>query len=365
MMEYRTLGSSGASVSTLALGTMTFGTETDEAGLRTRSSTGSSRPAATWSTPPTSTATASREQIIGRWLADRPPERRDQVVLATKGRFPMGDGPQRRRPVPPPPAARARRLAAPARRRLDRPVPGARLGPADPARGDAALPRRRRARRARSTTSGCPTSPAGSCSKAVDVAEHRGLARPVTLQPQYNLLVREIEWEIVPGLPGQRARPAALVAAGRRLADRQVPTRRAARPARPGWARTRSAASRPTTGAAARERTWDVVDAVREVADEPRRVDGAGGAGLAGRPAGVTSVILGARTTEQLDDNLGAAGLHLVRRRDRPARRGQRPGAGRLPLRRPGSRAAISTHRRRLRAAPVRPRSTTLRRTGR
>ena len=30
MMEYRTLGSSGVSVSTLALGTMTFGTETDE-----------------------------------------------------------------------------------------------------------------------------------------------------------------------------------------------------------------------------------------------------------------------------------------------------------------------------------------------
>ena len=34
--------------------------------------------------------------------------------------------------------------------------------------------------------------------KVVDLAEFRGLARPVTLQPQYNLLVREIEWEIVP-----------------------------------------------------------------------------------------------------------------------------------------------------------------------
>ena len=34
--------------------------------------------------------------------------------------------------------------------------------------------------------------------KAVDVAEHRHLPRPVTLQPQYNLLSREIEWEIVP-----------------------------------------------------------------------------------------------------------------------------------------------------------------------
>jgi len=31
-MEHRTLGSSGAVVSTYALGTMTFGAETDEAG---------------------------------------------------------------------------------------------------------------------------------------------------------------------------------------------------------------------------------------------------------------------------------------------------------------------------------------------
>jgi aryl-alcohol dehydrogenase-like predicted oxidoreductase len=34
--------------------------------------------------------------------------------------------------------------------------------------------------------------------RAVDLAAFRGLAQPVTLQPQYNLLVREIEWEIVP-----------------------------------------------------------------------------------------------------------------------------------------------------------------------
>ncbi len=34
--------------------------------------------------------------------------------------------------------------------------------------------------------------------KAIAVAERRVWASPVTLQPQYNLLVREIEWEIVP-----------------------------------------------------------------------------------------------------------------------------------------------------------------------
>ena len=34
--------------------------------------------------------------------------------------------------------------------------------------------------------------------KAVDLAEHRHLAVPVTLQPSYNLLVRDGEFEIVP-----------------------------------------------------------------------------------------------------------------------------------------------------------------------
>ena len=59
-------------------------------------------------------------------------------------------------------------------------------------------------------------------------------------------------------------------------------------------------------------RTWDVVDAVRAVA-EARGATMAQVAlsWLADRPA-VTSVILGARTLEQLDDNLGAAGLHLT-----------------------------------------------------
>jgi aryl-alcohol dehydrogenase-like predicted oxidoreductase len=61
----------------------------------------------------------------------------------------------------------------------------------------------------------------------------------------------------------------------------------------------------------AADRTWQVVDAVREIA-EARGVSMArvALAWLAGRPA-VTSVILGARTVEQLEDNLGAAGLHL------------------------------------------------------
>src|SRR5262249_46430295 len=61
----------------------------------------------------------------------------------------------------------------------------------------------------------------------------------------------------------------------------------------------------------AQERTWQVIDVLRQVADG-RGVSMAQAAlaWVTDRPA-VTSGILGARTVEQLEDNLGAAGLHL------------------------------------------------------
>nr|WP_269449770.1 aldo/keto reductase [Auraticoccus cholistanensis] len=61
----------------------------------------------------------------------------------------------------------------------------------------------------------------------------------------------------------------------------------------------------------AQERTWAVLDAVTETADQlgasPAQVSLAW---LAGRPA-VSSVILGARTTEQLQQCLGAVDVVL------------------------------------------------------
>ncbi|HKU11265.1 MAG TPA: aldo/keto reductase, partial [Sinomonas sp.] len=61
----------------------------------------------------------------------------------------------------------------------------------------------------------------------------------------------------------------------------------------------------------AKSRTWEIIDAVREIADA-HGVSSAQVAlrWLADRPA-VTSVILGARTQEQLADNLKADALQL------------------------------------------------------
>src|SRR3984957_4215334 len=93
-MDYHTLGTSGCAVSSLALGTMTFGTETDEAGAHRQLDMFLEAGGTLVDTADVYSAGAS-EQIIGRWLAARPADVTGRVVLATKGRFPSpaGGGP--------------------------------------------------------------------------------------------------------------------------------------------------------------------------------------------------------------------------------------------------------------------------------
>jgi aryl-alcohol dehydrogenase-like predicted oxidoreductase len=132
----------------------------------------------------------------------------------------------------------------------------------------------------------------------------------VTLQPQYNLLVREIEWEIVPAcastglglLPWSPLGGGWLTGKYRQDERPSGATRLGENPDRGVEAYDRRSTA---------QRTWDVIDAVESVASS-RGVTMAqvALAWLVDRPM-VSSVILGARTVEQLQDNLGAAGLHL------------------------------------------------------
>jgi aryl-alcohol dehydrogenase-like predicted oxidoreductase len=85
-----------------------------------------------------------------------------------------------------------------------------------------------------------------------------------------------------------------------------------------------------------KERTWDVIDAVQSVASS-RGVSMAqvALAWLVDRPM-VSSVILGARTVEQLQDNLGAAGLHLSEEETAQLDAASDPGAADYPYGGPG-----------------------------
>jgi aryl-alcohol dehydrogenase-like predicted oxidoreductase len=307
-MEYRTLGRSGTVVSTLALGTMTFGKETDEEGSHEQLDVFLEAGGTLVDAADVYSAGAS-EEIIGRWLDDRPSEVTDRVVLATKARFPMGedhnDAGLSRRHL-------ARALEASLRRlRVDcvdlyQVHAWDPLTPVEETLGffDDAV------RAGKVRYAGLSNYAGWQVQKAVDVAEHRHLPRPVTLQPQYNLLSREIEWEIVPAclenglglLPWSPLGGGWLTGKYTRDQRPEGATRLGEDPARGVEAYDKRSAS---------ERTWAVVDAVQATADSAGLpMSSVALSWLHDRP-GVTSVILGARTTEQLTVNLSAAGVHL------------------------------------------------------
>jgi len=88
--HYRTIGNGGAVVSTFALGTMTFGAEADEATSHAILGDYVESRGNLIDTADVYSQRAS-EEIIGPWLAADPTDS-EQVVIATKGHFKMGDG---------------------------------------------------------------------------------------------------------------------------------------------------------------------------------------------------------------------------------------------------------------------------------
>jgi aryl-alcohol dehydrogenase-like predicted oxidoreductase len=146
--------------------------------------------------------------------------------------------------------------------------------------------------------------------RVVDLTGFRGWSIPVTLQPQYSLLARDIEWDIVPACEfnGLGLLPWSPLGGG-------WLTGKYSRDSRPtGVSRLGENPERGMEAYGPRnaeQRTWDVVDAVQTVAaDRGVTMAQVALSWVTDRPA-VTSTILGARTTEQLKDNLASAGLHL------------------------------------------------------
>jgi hypothetical protein len=88
-MRYRSLGGTGLMVSKLCLGCMTFGRELDEEGSRALISRFLDVGGNFIDTADVYERGTS-EKIVGRAIKD---VRREDVVLATKVRFPMGEGP--------------------------------------------------------------------------------------------------------------------------------------------------------------------------------------------------------------------------------------------------------------------------------
>ena len=307
-MDYRKLGNSGAVVTNYCLGTMTFGAESDEATSH-RILDDYAKAGGNFIDTADVYSTGVSEEIIGRWIKARPTEAA-QMVIATKGRFPMGNGPNdigiSRKHLGQALEASLRRLGV---EQIDLYQMHA---------WDALTPIEETLRLLDDAVSAGKIAYYGfsnfvgwHIAKAVHIAKAQGYSAPVTLQPQYNLLVREIELEIVD----------ACLDAGIGLLPWS--------PLGGGWLAGKYKRDVLPTGATrlgenpnrgmeafgprnSEERTWQIIDMVSAIAkDRSASAAQVALAWVAAQPA-VTSVILGARTTEQLADNLGAAKLALT-----------------------------------------------------
>ena len=165
--------------------------------------------------------------------------------------------------------------------------------------------------------------------RAVQVTEHNGWAPIVSLQPQYNLLARDIELELIPLcldrgvgiLPWSPLGGGWLTGKYKRAAEPSGATR---------------LGEDPTRGLEAYnvrniERTWRILDVVRTIAERRGVTMGQVALNWLGRRPTVSSVLLGCRTTAQLDDNLAGLEWDLTDDEMHELNEGSAPGIPTYP----------------------------------
>ncbi len=303
-MEYRRLGETGLMVSELCLGCMTFGREADEEDSKKLVARFLEAGGNFIDTADVYTRGVS-EEITGRAIKSV----RDDVVLATKVRFPMGEGPNdvglSRKHINQGCEDSLRRLgtdyidlyqvhcwdaATPLEETLD------------------ALADLVRAGKVRYI--GVSNFTAWQLVKSVGLSDALGLERFVCLQPQYSLIERNVEYEILPACleEGLGVIPWSPLGGGF-LSGKY---RRDARPPEDSRIAGAEEEQEEHWDRRATERNWNVLDVVGEISESTGKSYAQISLNWLLRQDGVTAPIIGARTLEQLEDNLGASGWELT-----------------------------------------------------
>ena len=311
-MHYRNLGGAGVKVSSLCLGAMTFG-EADEKSFMHKVGSDEDTAHAVLDrafekginfvdTADVYGQDGLSERVLGNWFEKR--KQRDKMVLATKFRFTMGDGPNRSG------ASRYRivKCCEDSLRRLKTD----RIDLYQIHMQDITVPEEETLRALDDLVTagkvlyiGCSNYAAYRLMDSLWLAKSHHQARFVTLQAQYSLLVRDIEREHVPlcRTNGLGILPWSPLAGG-------FLTGKFEQGKTPG-ADTRLGMKTERFSRYDLPRNWAILDAVRAVAKELDTTPAAVSlAWLIAKPQ-VTSVIFGARTIEQLDANLAGAELAL------------------------------------------------------
>jgi aryl-alcohol dehydrogenase-like predicted oxidoreductase len=302
-MEYGRLGRTGLMVSELCLGCMTFGRELDEEGSRALVARFLEAGGNFIDTADVY-AMGSSEEIVGRAIKGV----RDDVVLATKVRFAMGEGPNdvglSRKHVISGCEASLRRLGTDYIDLYQVHAWDA-LTPLEEALS--ALTDLVRAGKARYI--GVSNFTGWQLMKALCVSELKGFERFVCLQPQYSLVERNIEREVLPvcweeglgvipwsplggGFISGKYRRGEGPPQGSRIA-------KAVESMEEYWDRRST------------ERNWRILDVVGEISSETGKSYAQISLNWLLQQELVTAPIIGARRMEQLEDNLGASGWRL------------------------------------------------------
>lgn len=305
-MEYRLLGRSGLKVSTITMGTMTFGGskkigDTDQQGAERQIDLCLDAGVNLIDTANVYSAGTS-EEIIGEAMTKK---RRRRALIATKVRFRMGDGPNdnglSRHHIVAQCEASLKRLKTDV---ID-------LYQVHQWDGSTPLEETTEAldtliKQGKVRYVGCSNYSGWHLMKALGVSEKHNYQRFVSQQIHYTLHAREAEYELVPitldqGLGILVWSPiAGGLLSGKFRRDKPVPE---------GARHTGGHAEPPVYDW---DRLYDIVDAIVAVAEE-HGVSGArvALAWLLQRP-GVTSVIVGGRNEAQFQDNIAAADLKLT-----------------------------------------------------
>lgn len=311
-MEHRSLGNSGLKVPVLCLGAMTFGEADDKSFMhkvgcdeKTASSLMSralDRGVDFVDTADVYGQDGLSERIVGSWLAET--NNRDRVVLATKFRFRMAEGPNGTG------ASRYRIVRAVEqslrRLRTDRiDLYQIHMQDIDTPEEETLRALDDLVRAGKVLYLGASNYAAYRLVDSLWIAKSEHLHRFVSLQMQYSLLVRDLEREHVPLC--------------RRFGLGILPWS----PLAAGFLSGKFAKGRPPPPGARLEkwkegytehdndRGWRTLGVVKTIAGEHATSPSAVAlAWLLAKP-GVTSVIFGARSLEQLEDNLKAADVKL------------------------------------------------------
>ncbi|GAA4621020.1 aldo/keto reductase [Actinoallomurus vinaceus] len=305
-MEHRFLGRSGLQVSELCLGTMMFGVETDEQTSH-HIMDAYAEAGGTFLDTADVYAQGGSEEILGRWLKNK---NRDDFVIATKAFGKTGPGPNdggvSRKHILDAVHASLRRLgtdhidlyqvhvwddATPLEETLSTLDTLVRNGTV--------------------RYVGASNFCGWQLQKALDLSAMHGWEPFVCLQPLYNLLDREAEWEL---LPVCRSEGLGVIPWS---------------PLRAGWlsGKYRRGTTAPSEGSRvkqgedsgtipwskyATERTWRVVDEVAAIAAETGRTAAQVSLRWLMQRTPVTAPIIGARTVDHVKDNLAAVEWSLT-----------------------------------------------------